>query len=103
MIYIDSAEAALGKIPDKEYNLVFTMAFLQHIHPDSEFILKDIARITRGYLVTIEIEDMRAWSLFPRNYRKVFEALGFRQVEQIDCSGVKHLGAVHKARVFEKQ
>ena len=102
VIYNESAEEALGKIPSGEFTLVFTMAVLQHIHPSSEFIFDEIARITGSYLITIEIEHLRAWSTFPRNYKTIFESLGFKQVEEIDCSGVPMLGAVHTARVFEK-
>ena len=102
VIYNESAEEALGKIPSEEFTLVFTMAVLQHIHPSSEFIFDEIARITGGYLITIEIEHLRGWCAFPRNYKTIFESLGFKQVEEIDCSGVRHLGAVHTARVFEK-
>ncbi len=102
VIYNESAEEALGKIPSEEFTLVFTMAVLQHIHPSSEFIFDEIARITGGYFITIEIEHVRTWSAFPRNYKTIFESLGFKQVEEIDCSGVRHLGAVHTVRVFEK-
>ncbi len=102
VIYNESAEGALGKIPNEEFTLVFTMAVLQHIHPSSEFIFGEIARITGCYLITIEIEHLRAWSTFPRNYKTIFESLGFKQVEEIDCSGVPLLGGVHIARVFEK-
>ncbi len=101
VIYNESAEEALVKIPNEEFTLVFTMAVLQHIHPSSEFIFGEIARITGRYIITIEIEQLRGWACFPRNYKIVFEPLGLKQVEEIDCSRVN--GWEHYiARVFEK-
>lgn len=64
------------------YDCVFSVTVLQHVHPDSEGVFKDIARITNGFLITIEDEKGPYWRQFPRNYREVFEPLGLTQVDE---------------------
>ncbi|MFC4403913.1 class I SAM-dependent methyltransferase [Gracilibacillus xinjiangensis] len=68
------------------YDLVFTMAVLEHIHPDSEWVFEHIARISREYIITIEDENTTNWRLFPRNYQAIFEKYGFEQLEENDCN-----------------
>ena len=45
------------RIKDMERcDLVFTMAVLEHIHLDSEWVFSEMARIAKKYLITIEDE-----------------------------------------------
>ena len=61
-------------------DVIFTMCVLMHIHPDSEFVFGEIARLAEKYIITIEDEVKETWRHCPRNYRGVFEPFGFEQV-----------------------
>lgn len=96
------AETVLPGMAADTFDLVFTMAVLEHIHRDSEWLFGDIARVTKEYLITIEDEEHISWRHFPRNYRKVFERLGLREIHSEDCSDIPGLGPGFVARVFRK-
>lgn len=96
-----------GTIEDRikelgKHDLVFTMAVLEHIHHDSEWVFGEIARITKKTLITIEDEKHTSMRHFPRNYKKVFESLGLRQVYEHNCADVPKLSAKFYARIFVK-
>jgi hypothetical protein len=95
-------EDVIRTFRDNEVDAVFSMAVLEHIHSQSEWVFREIVRITRGVLITIEDEEGISWRHFPRNYKKIFEGLGMKQVEVRDCAGVPGLGASFAARVFKK-
>lgn len=96
------AEEALAAFGGNAFDIVFTMAVLQNIHPESQFIFSEMARITKDFLITIEDEHGASWRRFPRNYRMVFEALGFKQVYEAKCDEVGGLGKDFVARIFRK-
>ena len=92
---IGRAEDFLPCILDKGYDLVFTMATAQHFPNASVF--KEIARVTRQHLITVEDEKHYTPIHFPRNYRTVYEALGFKQLRELDytqmCELIPELAA----------
>jgi SAM-dependent methyltransferase len=96
------AEEALAAFGAKAFDIVSTMAVLQNIHPESQFVFSEMARIAKDLLITIEDEHGASWRRFPRNYRRVFETLGFRQVSETRCDEVVGLGKDFVARVFRK-
>lgn len=68
-------------------DLIFTIAVLQHV----ENI--DYSHIVEGCdaLITVEDEKRKGPIHFPRNYKKVFEPLGMRQINTIEnVSGLSH-------------
>lgn len=79
-IYNTPIEDIIKDFENDTFDVVFTMAVLQHIHPDSEFIFPEMARITSKYLISIENKRNISWRHFPRSYQRVFEFLGMRQV-----------------------
>ncbi|KAB8135802.1 methyltransferase domain-containing protein [Gracilibacillus oryzae] len=83
-----------------QYDLVFTMAVLEHIHPDSEWVFEHIARISREYILTIEDENSTNWRLFPRNYKEIFEKYDFEQIEEADCK--KANLEKYRLRIFKR-
>jgi SAM-dependent methyltransferase len=99
-IGIGPAEDVLAGLRDFSIDVLFTMAVLEHIHPDSEALFADMARVAGRCVVTIEDEKLTTWRHFPRDYRAVFEGLGLRQVEALECRNVKGLGRRFVARVF---
>lgn len=96
------AEEALAAFGDNVFDIVFTMAVLQNIHRESQFVFSEMARITKAFLITIEDEHGVSWRRFPRNYKRVFEVLGFKQVCESKCDEVVGLGKNFAARVFRK-
>ena len=79
-LYNTPVEESIIKFRDCEFDVVFTMAVLMHIHPDSEFIFDDMVRITKKRLIVIEDEECISSRHFPRNYKKVFERLKMTQI-----------------------
>jgi SAM-dependent methyltransferase len=105
-IYNAPVEECIGHFGNDEFDIVFTMAVLEHIHRDSRWVFPEIMRIAKGYLVTIEDERGKSWRHFPRNYRRVFETLGMRQIEETRCSEIDGLNdstSSFYARVFAKR
>lgn len=102
-LHVRPIEEVIRDFPESCFDLVFTMAVLEHIHTDSEWIFQELVRITRKVLITIEDEEGVSWRHFPRNYRQIFERLGLVQVHEIQCVESKHgLGSQFRARVFQK-
>jgi 2-polyprenyl-3-methyl-5-hydroxy-6-metoxy-1,4-benzoquinol methylase len=103
-IYEGPVEDYIRDFEDNFFDAVFTMAVLEHIHRDSEFIFSHMSRIAKRILVTIEDEKGLSWRHFPRNYKKVFEGLGMRQIEEVSFkqSEVPGLDKNFFARVFKK-
>lgn len=101
-IYNEPIEKIIKKFEGCKFDVVFTMAVLEHIHTDSEWIFPEMVRITKDFLITIEDECGISWRHFPRNYKKVFEPLGMRQIEEINCSEVDGLNSSFFARIFKK-
>lgn len=95
-------EDVIKKFKENEFDLVYTMAVLEHIHPDSEWIFADLARITGSYLITIEDEAAVSWRHVPRNYKKIFEPLGLAQIEEGSCIPAG-LSQGFRLRVFRKK
>jgi len=81
-----------------EFDLVFVMAVLEHIHPDSEWIFPEVARISK-MLITIEDERSMSHRHFPRNYKDIFEPK-LKQIKEIN--GIEELDKNFIARIFIK-
>ena len=101
-IYNISIEDVINDFSNENFDIVFTMAVLEHIHDDSSWIFEEIVRITKKYLITIEDEKCLSWRHFPRNYKKIFEELGLKQIKEKNCIGIPNLGRTFYARVFKK-
>lgn len=95
-------EKVIKSFKDNQFDLVFTMAVLQHIHPKSKWVFQEIARITGKTLITIESETFSNWRIFPRNYDKIFTMLKMKHLETIKCTSVKGLD-LYCARVFRRE
>ena len=109
-VTIGSLEQVLPTLPDKAFDLVFSVVVLTHIHPDSDFVLDHIARISRRYISTIEAEAGTGARVFERDYHKVFTSRGYREVKSLAFrdAGVEqiqlfHLEQQYTARLFERQ
>ncbi len=84
-VHVGSVEDIIGAFTDKSFECVFTMAVLEHVHFDSDWIFAHIARIARC-VITIEDELRSGKRHFPRNYERVFTNFGMRQIHMEDRS-----------------
>ena len=89
----DSIEHSIPNFYDLQFDVIFTMAVLQHIHIESNWIFDHIARITEGYLFLIELEV--------RDYKNIFENKGFKLIYSEKCNNTKHFKE-YKIFVFKR-
>jgi len=54
--YHDTIEDVVGDFDDDQFDVVYSVETLQHLHPDAEWVLEDICRITDDLLITVENE-----------------------------------------------
>ncbi|WP_458206585.1 class I SAM-dependent methyltransferase [Haladaptatus sp. NG-SE-30] len=104
--YLDAIGNVVGEFDTGQFNAIFSVETLQHLHPDDEGIFEELARITDGYLITVENEgeaDDRAtgevavkyidddFPLYFRNWKHVFTQRGFVEVdsEQLERDTVR--------------
>ncbi|MEZ5337768.1 MAG: class I SAM-dependent methyltransferase [bacterium] len=81
-IYNLSIEDVMGLFGDAEFDVLCSVNVLSHLHPRSEWVFEELARICSRGMVLVEDERSRSQWDFPRNYLKIFTALGFRQVHE---------------------
>jgi hypothetical protein len=86
---------------ENEFDLGFSMAVFNHVHPDSDWIFEKIAYACK-MLVVIEIETKDGSRTFKRNYKDVFEQYNFTQVEGYNCTKEFGLPEEYITRVFKK-
>ncbi len=66
------------------FDLIFTMAVLMHLPYDSDWVFDKLVKGTKKYLLIIEEEDcVKSWSHYPRDYKKMFENLGMKQMYEL--------------------
>ena len=95
-------EDAIRELPDASVDLVFTMAVLEHIHVDSDWIFDEIVRVAGSTVVTVEDELHVSQRHVPRDYRVVFESRGMRQVVHQTLDRDMGFGGQYEARAFRK-
>ncbi|XVH33494.1 class I SAM-dependent methyltransferase (plasmid) [Haloferacaceae archaeon DSL9] len=92
--YRGSIESTVGDFDDGQFDAVFAIETLQHLHEDGERTYAEIARITDDVLLTAEIEQPVDGStsdtavnyvddglpLYYRDWNRIFTGLGFDEV-----------------------
>src|SRR5262249_36171990 len=78
-IHLGPAADLLPKLPDDGYDLVFTMAVLEHIHPGQSAVFAEIVRVGRSVLA-IEPRRDSSHRSFPWDVPKEFTGRGLRLV-----------------------
>jgi len=99
-VRVGAVEDVIRGFKNNSFGLVYTMAVLEHIPKESEWVFPEIVRITGDTLITIEDEHERSERHFPRNYKRVFSEM--ECVHEWNCAGVEGLGKSFMARVFKK-
>jgi len=102
-IKVDNIEESIVNIENNKFDLIFIMAVLMHIPYQSNFIFKEIVRSCNKYLVIIEEEDCpKCWSHNPREYKKIFEGLGMKQIKEEKVPTSITGSGNYILRIFEK-
>lgn len=99
-ILLGSVEEKIKECKDNQFSITFSVAALQHIHPDSNFIFEEISRVTSKYIITIEEENnYNPGGTFPRDYSKIFTSLGWEMVYNSSMPDKIKI----QARIFKKE
>ena len=99
-MYIGPIEEHIKELPN--FDLIYSMCVLMHIHPDSVWVFDEIAKRT-NLIITIEDEVGTSDWKWPRNYQEIFEKVGFVQVSFRNCADIDGLGNRYFARVLRKE
>lgn len=77
-VEVGSAPDVLLGHPSRAYELVFCHSVLVNIPAQFNFVFREMARVSRRFIVTIENEA--SFTSYPRNFQKMFEREGFKMV-----------------------
>ncbi len=84
-----------------QFDLIFTMAVLEHIHKDAEWIFGRMVRISKN-IITIEDETSKSWRHFPRNYETIFGE-DMKQIAVQRCGKFNGLSERFVMRLFTEE
>ena len=101
-VYLDTIENKIRKLQNNHY-VIFTVAVLQHLPPESDWVFKEIVKTTKKHLIIIESEKHKTDRLFIRNYKTIFENLGMKQIKEMNCGHIKALSKYYFALIFIKK
>jgi len=102
-IHIAPIEEAIVGLGNCQFDVVFAMGVLSLIHKDNKWVFQEIVRITKDLLITVENEQLRGWWRKPRSYRRVFEPIGMKQINEIGIGEkFEGLSAQLTTRIFKK-
>lgn len=92
----DAIEDVITGFDDRQFDAVYSVETLQHIHHDHEWVFAEVARITDDLLVTVEAEPGDSetapsvdyvrdeFPLYRRDWHAVFTSLGFAETSSIE-------------------
>ncbi len=82
-----SIESWLPRLADKSFDVLFTMSVLFHVHPESEWIFKEMVRVSKRIII-VEDETSVTPKIWARNYGHLFTLLGCTEVNKIVDIGI---------------
>lgn len=80
-IYKGALEDILPTIESKSIDVIFTMAVLEHVHTSKTEAFKEMVRVAKKYIITVEDEDTNQYAMFARKYNKIFENFGCKEIK----------------------
>lgn len=101
-VIIGAAEKVIDEVGD--FDVIFTSGLLMHIPPEHEWLFERISQKARKIIMTNEGESLRAFSehAWNRDYKVIFEALGWEEMEMETGEKYPPLPATTIKRVFIK-
>lgn len=91
-------------VPENSFDLVFSMAVLMHLHPSTPTAFwEEIKRVAKKNIITIENEGSATNRAWPRNYKKIFESIGCKEIYSKDFKNRPPDPALenYNVRIFE--
>ena len=93
--YSESIQDAVTDFEDAQFDAVFSVETLQHLHPDDEWVFAELSRIVDDRLLTVEnesgvdrdVEELDVnyvndeFPLYYRDWNDVFSAVGLAEIE----------------------
>lgn len=98
-VVVSTIEDFLSMTEDDAFDVIFTMAVLEHVHTDSNWVFKEMTRVSSKILV-IEDEVTSSDRHFPRSYHEVFTSLGLFEIDHQDQ--VPGLPRTFRFRLFQR-
>jgi len=81
-IDIGPAELSIHKHNSNSVDVIFTMAVLEQLHPNSVFLFKEIARVARKYVLAIEPRQGKSSHMqYPWDIKSEFTAAGLTYID----------------------
>jgi SAM-dependent methyltransferase len=81
-VEIGPAEQSIQKCDSNSVDVVFTMAVLEQLHPDSRCLFKEMARVARKYVLAIEPRHgKRSHMQYPWDIKSEFTAAGLIYID----------------------
>ena len=75
---VGNAYEEILKLPSSHYDLVFCHSVLVNIAPKWNSIFKEIARVSKSYILIMESEG--SYRSYPRNFEKMFRKANYKQI-----------------------
>jgi len=86
---IGPAEQSIQKLGSRSVDVIFTMAVLENIHPDSRLLFKEIARVASKYVLAIEPRDGHfSHNQYPWDIESEYAAVGLSLVDTKPWSAI---------------
>jgi len=63
-------------------DIIFTMTVLMHLHPSSFWVFEKIRNLAKKHLILVEEEGILSETVFPYNFKDIFEAYGMKQIHE---------------------
>jgi len=80
-IVLGDLTQTIHQLEDQSYDLVFSMAVLMHLHPETDESFWDkVSKVARKVIITIENEHSGSERHWPRNYGEMFQSRGWQEV-----------------------
>ncbi len=98
-IICGALEDKIDEVP--QFDIVFTMAVMMHIHPSSIDFIERLIKKSRKLVITIEDETSDRARSFAKDYLKIARKCEFDQVQK--DNHLPGLNNRYVARVFEKR
>jgi SAM-dependent methyltransferase len=79
---IGPAELSIQRYDRKSVDVIFTMSVLEHLHPDSRCLFREIARVAGKYVLAIEFrQGRRSHIQYPWDIKSEFIAAGLTFID----------------------
>jgi SAM-dependent methyltransferase len=96
----------LPTIAAASVDLAYSSHALRHVGNDTiQKVATELSRVTKSFLIISEDEGCRRQMNFPRNYRRLFEPLGWREIEKhysMDLGEDSTISMMSTVRIFRR-